>query len=173
MLMAPVFTQFLLQKIKSSFISLFPSFNPSINSVSKFQNLPIFSPISTVRSLPPNRFLHFCSYLLRVQIPLSSQYKSDHITSLLKIVFRIKTKFSTVTYKAFRALTCISLTILTSCLSDLLVISKPPCFPECHNLAPHLGAVHLPFPMPRTPSSSRNQPVFLAFKHHPLETFLR
>lgn len=156
--MAPVFTQFLLQKIKSSFISLFPSFNPSINSVSKFQNLPIFppSPLSGHCLLPSNWFLHFCSYLLRVQIPLSSQYKSDHITSLLKILFRIKTKFSTMTYKVFHTLTCIYLSILISCLSDLLVISKPLCFPECHNLVPHLGALHLPFPMPRTPSSSRN-----------------
>lgn len=75
------------------------------------------SPLSGHCLLPSNLFLHFCSYLLRVQIPLSSQYKSDHITSLLKILFRIKPKFSTMTYKAFHTLTCVYLSLLISYLS--------------------------------------------------------
>ena len=75
------------------------------------------SPLSGHCLLPSNWFLHFCSYLLRVQILLSSHYKSDYITPLLKILFRIKTKFSTMIYKAFHTLTCVYLSILISSLS--------------------------------------------------------
>lgn len=102
------------KKQEPSFISLFPSSNLSICLFPKFIHFFLPSPLPGQCALqqPSNWFPCFCSCLLRVHFPLSSQCKLDHVTSLLKTLFRIKTRFSTMTYKAFRVLTLACLSIL-------------------------------------------------------------